>query len=244
LNSRRLGTLRKIVERNDTAAGRVFDLFIQVLILLSLVSFSIETLPDLSTSTRILLGRLEVITVLIFTAEYLLRLVVADKKLKFVFSFYGLIDLVAIAPFYFTTGVDLRSVRIFRLFRLFRTLKILRHSTALRRFRTAFCMIRTELLMFLTATVFLLFVSAVGIYYFENEAQPEVYKSIFHAMWWSAATLTTVGYGDIYPVTVGGKVFTFLMLMVGLGVVAVPTGLISSAMTKAIADVHQGKSEA
>ncbi|NIM19975.1 MAG: hypothetical protein GTO51_06995, partial [Candidatus Latescibacteria bacterium] len=86
------------------------------------------------------------------------------------------------------------------------------------------------------ATVFLLFVSSVGIYYFENSAQPDTFGSIFHAMWWAVATLTTVGYGDICPVTVGGKIFTFLMLMIGLGVVAVPTGLISSAMTRAISE--------
>ena len=80
--------------------------------------------------------------------------------------------------------------------------------------------------------MFLLFLSSVGIYYFENPAQPEVFQSIFHSMWWAVATLTTVGYGDIYPITVGGKMFTAIMLFIGLGIVAVPTGLISSALTK------------
>jgi len=79
----------------------------------------------------------------------------------------------------------------------------------------------------------LLYFSAVGIYYFENEAQPDKFASVFHSLWWSVATLTTVGYGDVYPVTVGGKVFTFLVLLIGLGIVSVPAGLVASALSKA-----------
>ncbi len=227
-------TLKELVERNDTGPGRVFDAAIQFLIVLSLVSFSIETLPDLSPRVRAWLDTAEAVVVLIFTAEYLLRLFVADHRLRFVTSFYGLIDLLAIVPFYLATSVDLRSVRVFRLLRLVRALKILRFSRAAHRFQVAFRMIRAELILFLTATAFLLFVSAVGIYYFENPAQPHVYKSIFHALWWSVTTLTTVGYGDMVPLTVGGRIFTVLILLIGLAVVAVPTGLLSSALTRTI----------
>ena len=79
----------------------------------------------------------------------------------------------------------------------------------------------------------LIYPSAVGIYYFENEAQPEIFVSVFHSLWWSVVTLTTVGYGDVYPVTTGGKVFTFVVLIVGLGIVSVPAGLVASALSKA-----------
>ena len=92
--------------------------------------------------------------------------------------------------------------------------------------------IKEELFLFLILSSFLLFLSAVGIFYFENPAQPEVFASVFHSLWWAVATLTTVGYGDIYPITVGGKIFTSIMLFIGLGIVAVPTGLIASALTK------------
>ena len=223
--------LKKIIERNDTAAGRVFDLFIQSLIIVSLACFSIETIPDLSEDTLLTLHIIEIAIVLIFTVEYLLRLFVTDRRLRFIFSFYGIIDLVAILPFYVASGIDLRSIRIFRLFRLLRTLKIFRYGKAAERFAKAFLKVKEELVLFLMATAFLLFFSSVGIYYFENSAQPEQFKSVFHCLWWAVATLTTVGYGDVYPITVGGRIFTSVIVIIGLGVVAVPAGLLASALT-------------
>lgn len=226
--------LKRIIEENDTTAGKTFDFFIQFLIVLSLVSFSIETLPDLSVNTKIILNIAEVITVAIFTIEYLLRLIVADKKLKFIFSFYGLIDLIAILPFYIARGIDLRSIRIFRLFRLFRTFKVFRYSNAIQKFKNAFLSVKEELILFLVATLFLLYIASVGIYYFENPAQPEQFKSIFHCLWWAVVTLTTVGYGDMFPITAGGKIFTSFIAIISIGIIAVPTGLLASALTKTI----------
>ena len=226
--------IKQIIENNDTTRGKAFDIVIQFLIILSLISFSIETLPDLDQKTRLMLKYFEAATVLIFTLEYLLRLIVSDRKLQFIFSFYGVIDLLAILPFYITRSVDLRSIRILRLFRLIRTLKLLRFSEAVQRFRKAFEIVKEELILFLFAAALLLFITAVGIYYFENSAQPEHFKSVFHSMCWAIITLTTVGYGDFYPVTTGGKIFTSLILIIGLGIIAVPTGLIASALTKSI----------
>ena len=226
--------LKSIVEKNDTTAGRIFDFFIQSLIILSLISFTIETIPNLSSSIILWLDIIEYFTVIVFSIEYLFRLFISDNKLRFIFSFYGLIDLTAILPFYISRTIDLRSIRIFRLFRLFRAFKLLRYNKALKRFRQAFLMIKEEMIIFLTATVFMLFFSSVGIYYFENSAQPDKFSSIFDCMWWSVATLTTVGYGDVFPITVGGKIFTFFILIIGLGIIAVPTGLIASSLTKCI----------
>ena len=226
-------TLKDIIERTDHRAGRLFDLFIQALIVLSLVSFSIETLPGLSAQSREVLRTIEIVTIGIFTVEYLLRIAVADRRLGYVFSFFGVVDLVAILPFYIASGVDLRGVRAFRLLRLFRIFKLVRYSEAVRRFHRAFLIAREEIVLFFFAACLLLFVAGVGIYHFENPAQPEAYASIFHSLWWAVATLTTVGYGDIYPITVGGKIFTFMVLIVGLGVVSVPAGLVASALSEA-----------
>jgi len=230
-----MDALRSVVESSETRGGRAFDLFIQLLILVSLCSFTIETLPDVDPQLQHVIGIVELVTIAIFTIEYLLRIIVSRQRLQFIFSFYGLIDLLAILPFYVASGVDLRSLRVFRLFRLLRILKVLRFNRAILRFRVAFSSIRNELIIFGAATIFLLYVASVGIYYFENPAQPEHFKSIFHSLWWAVVTLTTVGYGDVYPITVGGRIFTFFVLVVGLGVVAIPTGLIASALSATIA---------
>ena len=225
--------LKTIVEDPTTKMGRVFALFIQGLIVLSLLTFAVETLPGLSNETRTALRVIEVTTVLIFTGEYLVRILVADRTLRFVLSFYGIIDLLAILPFYLSTGLDLRSIRVVRLLRLFRIFKIARYSTAIQRLHRAFLIAREELILFFCAAAILLYVSSVGIYYFENEAQPEAFASVFHSLWWTVITLTTVGYGDVYPITTGGRIFTMLILLVGLGIVAVPTGIMASALSHA-----------
>lgn len=225
--------LKQIIEDSDTKAGKTFDLTIQAIIILSLICFSIETLPDLSDESRAMLHVIEIISVIIFTVEYLARVSVASDKTAFIFSFFGIIDLLAILPFYLSTGLDLRSLRSFRLLRLVRILKLARYSAAAKRFHRAFLIAKEELALFLFASMIVLYLAAVGIYHFENPAQPEAFSSVFHSLWWAVSTLTTVGYGDIYPVTAGGKMFTFCILVVGLGIVSIPAGLVASALSKA-----------
>jgi len=225
--------LERLVESRESKSGLIFDYFIQFLIVVSLITFSIETLPNNSKRTKEILDLLELICVIIFSIEYIIRVIIAKKKIKFIFSFFGIIDLLAILPFYLSLGIDLRSIRALRLLRLFRMLKLVRYNTAINRFSVAFRLMKEELFMFLSLTVILLFFSGVGIYYFENSVQPEKFSSIFSSLWWALETLTTVGYGDIYPVTIGGKIFTFFILMIGLGIIAVPAGMISSALTEA-----------
>ena len=228
--------LKKIIEDSDTTAGRMFDIAIQILIVLSLLTFSIETLPNLGERNRAALRLFEIITVSVFSVEYTARLIVADRRLGFVLSFYGLIDLLAVLPFYVASGVDLRAVRAFRLFRLLRIFKLMRYNVALKRFHRAFLIAKEEMMLFLFATAILLYLSGVGIYYCEHDTQPEQFASIFHSLWWAVTTLTTVGYGDVYPVTVGGRIFTFFVLMIGLGIVSVPAGLVASALSRARAE--------
>lgn len=226
-------SLKSIIERRETKAGLAFDITIQLLIVISMASFSIETMPNLEESTIKILTTIEAVCVILFTIEYLARIIVADNKLKFIFSFFGIIDLVAILPFYLSTGIDLRSIRAFRFLRLFRILKLARYSKAIVRLKNAFVIAREEFILFFIMTALLLYLASIGIYYFENEAQPDVFTSVFTSMWWAVSTLTTVGYGDIYPVTVGGRIFTFFILIIGLGFVSVPAGLISSALSRA-----------
>jgi len=217
--------------------GRVsfgkLEYLIQLLIVLSLIAFAIETLPNLKAESRKWLRYFEVFSIIVFTIEYLSRIILSKKKLSYALSFFGIVDLLAILPFYLSTGLDLRSLRAFRLLRLFRLLKLARYSEAMQRFHKAFILAREELILFGSVALIMLYLSAIGIYYFESEAQPETFSSVFHCLWWAIATFTGVGYGDVYPVTIGGRVFTFLVLIVGLGIVAVPTGLFASALSKA-----------
>lgn len=225
--------LRTVLNHPESRWGGRFAALIQLLIILSLVTFSLDTLPGLTPRAHTILHWCEVVTVAVFTVEYLLRLYAAERRLRFVFSFFGIIDLLSILPFYLAAGIDLRGVRALRMLRLFRILKLGRYNRAVRRVWRAVNIAREELVIFYSATFLVLFVASVGIYHFEREAQPQQFGSVFHCLWWAIETMTTVGYGDVIPVTVGGRVFTFLMVMCGLGIVGMPAGIMASALTRA-----------
>ena len=236
--------LRRTIEETDTQLGLLFDLSIQVLIIASIVTFSIETLPDLDHDILKILAALELTFISIFTFEYILRYLVAERKTKFVFSFWGIIDLLAILPFYLVSlgfTYNFIMLRAFRLLRLVRILKLGRYSKSLSRMTLAIKIARYDLLLALATTAIMLLVASFGIYQFENPAQPDKFSSVFESLWWALATLTTVGYGDIYPITLGGRIFTGVILMIGLGIVALPAGIIASSLTEA--RKQQGKED-
>lgn len=228
-----LEKLRAVIEDTSTVKGKIFDYFIQALILLSLLAFTIETFPDNSKVTIELLNTFEFLCVIVFSIEYLLRVIVSKKPLKYIFSFYGIIDFLAIFPFYLKSIYDLRALRAFRIFRIFRALKLIRYNRALNRFNIASKIVKEELILFLILTSIFVFIASAGIYFFENEAQPENFSSVIHSGWWAIVTLTTVGYGDVYPITVGGKIFTTFIVLIGVGIVTIPAGLVASALSKA-----------
>ena len=235
-------TVSEIVQRNDTTPGRIFDLTVIVLILVSVTTVSIDTLPNLSPTLRAVLSWSELIIVGLFTIEYGLRIGTAPRKLQYALSFHGIVDLAAILPFYLTLGgVDLRALRVLQLFRIVRVLKLSRYSKAMARFGRAMALAKEEIVLFAGVAAALLYLSAAGIWYFEHEAQPEAFASIMHSLWWATATLTTVGYGDVYPVTVGGKLFTFVILMCGLGIVAVPAGLVAAALSQVRQETNEAE---
>lgn len=175
----------------------------------------------------------EALSVAVFTVEYVVRVSQSRPRLGYATSFMGIIDVLSFAPFFLGLAFDLRSVRALRLMRVFRIFKLARYSAAARRYHLAFQYAREELILFGTAALIVLYLAAVGIYAFEHEAQPTVYASVFHSLWWAIVTLTTVGYGDAIPITTGGRIFTGFVLIAGLGIVAVPTGLLAAALSKA-----------
>lgn len=225
--------VHKLLFEADSRAGRWFDYFIQSLIVLSLISFAIETLPDLPMPIRLSLAGFEVFVIFVFTAEYALRIYAARNRWGYIFSFFGLVDLIAILPFYIVFALDLRVVRAFRILRVFRVLKLVRFNRAVERYKMAYSIVKEELALFFVVTGILTYLAAAGIHFFEHEAQPEQFQSIFHSFWWAIVTITTVGYGDVYPITLGGRIFTLFILVAGVGVVTVPAGLVASALSKA-----------
>ena len=232
---------KRALRDRESRVRRFFDLLIIGLIILSLVTFAIETLPNLPQSAKRALHWFEIFTVTLFSIEYLMRIWIAKRKLSFIFSFFGIIDLLAILPFFLATGLnlDLRSIRALRLFRLVRLLKLARYSKAMQRFHRALGIAKEELVLFFGVALVLLYFAGVGIYYFEHQAQPDKFTSVFHGLWWALATLTTVGYGDVYPITAGGRFFTFLLLMISIGVFSVPAALLASTLSIARRDEEE-----
>ena len=222
--------------------GGIFSGLIQFLILASAVVFVIESdrqqLEVDPYATHFIV--LDVAFLVLFSIEYTLRVYIEPKKLDFVFSFYGLIDLIAILPSLFLVP-GFRVLRILRFLRIFRVFKATRFILAVDRLGAALRGIQQELLALVILSLMFVYLAACGIHFFERNAQPEAFGSILDSMWWSVVTLTTIGYGDVYPTTPGGRLFTALVALVGVGLIAIPSGLLASALTEA--RVEREKSE-
>lgn len=215
---------------NATPGNPRFERVSQFFIVASLTAMSLSTMQSLSPGVRSGLLVFDAVVGIGFAAEYILRIYFAKDRRAYLFSVWGIIDFLAVIPSLFIAGADMKALRAIRLLRLLRLLKLGRSSDALARLGDAFKEQRYEFAVFGMLSALILYIAAAGVYTFENAAQPEAFPSIPAAMWWAVATLTTVGYGDVYPITTGGKIFTGLVIFVGLGLVAVPTGLIAAAL--------------
>lgn len=223
--------MQAIFDGDDAIWGRSVAFLIQALIVLSAVAIAAETVPGIPSWLQRTLVVFEIVVVALFTVEYVLRVWAAPNRLRYVFSVFGIIDLLSILPTILLVGYELQALRALRLIRVLRLFKLVRYVKAFERLARAFRSVLAELTVFAGVAAVVLYLCASAIYWFEHEAQPEAFASIPHAMWWAVVTLTTVGYGDVYPVTAGGRIFTGLMLLVALGIVAVPTGLVASALS-------------
>lgn len=221
-----------ILDGTDPVVGRKVALAIQGLIIYSIIAIAVDTLPNLPPAVQRFLDVEEWFIVTIFTVEYVTRLVCTPRPLRYALSFLGLVDLIAILPTLLFFGADLRSLRALRALRALQLLKLMRYVQAFERLRQSLMAVADELLVFAGIALVVLYLCATGIYFFENAAQPHAFASIPHSMWWAVVTLTTVGYGDVYPITTGGRIFTGFMLLMALGIIAVPTGLIASALSR------------
>lgn len=229
-------------------ASRFVDIALIILILLSVIAIVLESVQEINDAYHEYFYWFEIMSISIFTVEYVLRLWSCvenrDKskaglsdfksRIRYGLSFSAIIDLLAILPFYLMMfglfgNADMRFLRSFRLLRIF---KLTRYSAAFDVLNVVF----KENIRAFSAAFFVLLVvmllAASGMYYFENDAQPNDFSSILASMWWAFATLTTVGYGDVTPITGGGKAFGALITVVGVGMVALPTGILASAFSE------------
>lgn len=229
ISALRLG-LRQLLS-GEGASAHVTSAVIFLATLASATLLALGTMAPFAEEHPLFLARAEIGLSSFFLLEYLARLWSAEKPLAYVLSFWGIVDFAASLPVLLVVGGNTASVRTLRLLRLARLTKLLRIGGAEERIIRAFRSIAPELGVFFVFAAVLIFFAATGIYFFESEAQPGAFGSIPQSLWWAVITLTTVGYGDVYPVTPGGRVFTGLLLLIAISIVAIPTGLISAALT-------------
>ena len=229
--------IRKIIEKSDTPSSRTFDILIQFLILIGVASFALETVPRFIVYEE-LFKVLEVVIIACFTMEYFLRIWVSQNRWAYITSFAGIMDSLSIIPFYLRIG-DLRFLRLFRLTLIFKIFKTSRFSAGLELMGKVLKTTAPILVPFVTMAIMTAFFAATGIYFAENRAQPDVFTSIPGCMWWAIVTMTTVGYGDAFPITVLGKVFASVVMVIGICLIAVPTGLLSASFATRIDELHR-----
>ena len=234
----------EIGEKGDIIS-KVFDIIIISLILINLAMVIAETFP-ISKEWHNIINVAETVSVIIFTIEYSLRIWTANllfpnlspvkARCKYIFSFMALIDLLAILPFYlpFIIPIDLRVLRTLRVVRLLRIFKINRYTNALSLIGEVFKYKASQLVSSVLVVVLLMIIASVLMYSIESSVQPEAFPNAIETMWWSVATLTTVGYGDVYPITAAGKVLATVIAFLGIGMVAVPTGIITAGFTELV----------
>jgi voltage-gated potassium channel len=239
--------LYHILEAGKTSdrASLIFDVSMTILIIANVVAFSLETVPDIAAQYGDLLEAFNIASVAVFTVEYLARIWVCTEhgpyrrlngftaRARFVRTPMMIVDLLAIAPFYlaFFVAIDLRVLRVFRLLRFF---KLARYSPALSSLSRVLWQERRALGAAMIVMSGALLVSSTLLYFIERHEQPEAFGSVPAAMWWSMATLTTVGYGDVVPVTAAGRLVGALVMLFGLGMFALPIGIIATGFSQEI----------
>jgi len=237
----RLYEILELTRENDRVADAVAGTIVG-LILVSVVGLVLESVEALRAAYALVFEGVEVLTVTLFAIEYAARLWACTENPKFggpirgrvryAVTFLALIDFAAVAPFYAglaLAGANLSWLRVLRVLRIFRLAKLSRYSPSLQMLGRVAAAKREELVVTVAISFTTLLIASTVLYFLEHESQPERFSSIPHAMWWGVATLTTVGYGDVYPVTPLGKLFGGIFAFAGIAMFALPIAILSSA---------------
>jgi voltage-gated potassium channel len=226
--------LYEIIFEADTREGKIFDITLLIVILISIALVMLESVPSILQNNRQILKFSEWGITLIFTIEYFLRVLIVRKPLRYVFSFYGIIDFLAVIPTYlglFIIGShSLVVIRVLRLLRIFRILKLTRYTQAGRNLGKAMWASREKISVFIFFVITLVVIIGTVMYLVEGEAHG--FTSIPRSIYWAIVTLTTVGYGDISPQTSLGQFLSSIVMILGYAIIAVPTGIVTAEMIK------------
>ena len=232
--------------------SRSFDVVISIFIILNIVVTFLATFNQMAGIMKVLKG-IELITIIFFTVEYIARLFTADflypnktkgkAVLAFIFSFYGIIDFLSCFPYYIplATPTGLAVLRLFRVFRIFRLFKINSQFDAFNVIVNVLNERKKQLISSVVLILMLMLSASMLMYGVEHEAQPEVFENALSGFWWSMATVFTIGYGDIYPVTMLGKLLALIISFLGVGIVAIPTGIISAGFVEQFSQINRFK---
>ena len=226
--------LHEIIYEADTKEGKLFDVALLILILASIIVVMLESVKSFNTQYADLLNIAEWIITILFTIEYFVRIISIKKPKEYIFSFYGIVDLLSTIPKYlaiFFAGTHaLVALRALRLLRVFRILKLARFIGASNHFSKALKASRAKILVFLSFVIILCIILGTVMYLVESDQSG--FTSIPRSVYWAIVTMTTVGYGDIAPITPLGQLIASIIMIMGYGIIAVPTGIVSSEMTK------------
>ena len=223
----------------------MFNISLSILIFLNTIAIVLNTIPDLGATYHHFFQDFEYFSVAIFSIEYLIRLwsCVENKgqshpfwgRVSFVFSFWGLVDLLAIAPFFLSAfAADFGFIRMLRLLRILRLFRMSRYFHAFRIIKNVLYSKREELILSFSFIFFLIIFSSSLMYYIEHPYQPKAFTSIPASIWWGVNTMTTVGYGDMYPITLPGKILGAFVAITGISLFALPAGIIASGFNEHI----------
>ena len=225
--------LFSIVFESDTRSGKLFDVILIAAILASVAAVLADSVETLTNRHGALLNRLEWVFTILFTVEYLARLSCVTRPIRYVTSFYGIVDLVAVLPTYlamlFPETALLIDVRILRLMRVFRIFKLTAYLTEFRLLGEALAASRRKIMVFLSVVVMIVLV--IGTLMYVMEGPRHGFTSIPFSVYWAISTITTVGYGDIVPATASGRLLASIIMLLGWGILAVPTGIVTAEMT-------------
>lgn len=226
--------IHTIIFEADTPAGKLFDVTLLVLIVLSIIAVMLESVVPIQEKYGQILKGVEWVLTICFTIEYILRIMAVKKPLKYMLSFYGLVDLISIVPTYislFAAGAQtLATVRSLRLLRVFRILKMGRFLKEASTLSRALLASRHKIFVFFLAI--LMIVTIMGTIMYMVEDPEDGFTSIPRSIYWAIVTLTTVGYGDISPQSVVGQFFASVIMIMGYAIIAVPTGIVSAEIAK------------